>query len=68
MWAGDMLSDIEIPFVSQRLKAYEQTLDMLKGMDIRVLVRATAESRPTAPTSSGDSPKTQPISANCGRP
>jgi len=38
LWAGDMLSDIEIPFVSQSLGAYEQTLDMLKGMDIRVLV------------------------------
>jgi glyoxylase-like metal-dependent hydrolase (beta-lactamase superfamily II) len=38
LWAGDMLSDSEIPFVSQSLRAYEQTLDMLKGMDIRVLV------------------------------
>jgi hydroxyacylglutathione hydrolase len=38
LWAGDMLSDIEIPFVSQSLVAYAQTLEMLKGMDIRVLV------------------------------
>jgi glyoxylase-like metal-dependent hydrolase (beta-lactamase superfamily II) len=38
LWAGDMLSDIEIPFVSHNLAAYEQTLEMLKGMDIRVLV------------------------------
>ena len=38
LWAGDMLSDIEIPFVSHRLEAYEQTLRMLQGMDIRILV------------------------------
>jgi hydroxyacylglutathione hydrolase len=38
LWAGDMLSDIEIPFVSHRLAAYEQTLRMLQGMDIRILV------------------------------
>lgn len=38
LWAGDMLSDIEIPFVSQSLAVYERTLDMLKGMSIRVLV------------------------------
>jgi len=38
LWAGDMLSDIEIPFVSQSLGAYERTLEMLKGMDTRVLV------------------------------
>jgi glyoxylase-like metal-dependent hydrolase (beta-lactamase superfamily II) len=38
LWAGDMLSDIEIPFVSHHLAAYEQTLRMLKGMDIRLLV------------------------------
>jgi glyoxylase-like metal-dependent hydrolase (beta-lactamase superfamily II) len=38
LWAGDMLSDIEIPFVSHSLTAYERTLDMLKGLEIRALV------------------------------
>jgi glyoxylase-like metal-dependent hydrolase (beta-lactamase superfamily II) len=38
LWAGDMLSDGEIPFVSHSLAAYERTLDMLKGMEIHALV------------------------------
>jgi glyoxylase-like metal-dependent hydrolase (beta-lactamase superfamily II) len=38
LWAGDMLSDIEIPYVSHSLAAYEKTLETLKGMDVAVLV------------------------------
>jgi glyoxylase-like metal-dependent hydrolase (beta-lactamase superfamily II) len=38
LWAGDMLSDIEIPFVSHSLAAYEKTLASLSKLDVRVLV------------------------------
>jgi glyoxylase-like metal-dependent hydrolase (beta-lactamase superfamily II) len=38
LWAGDMLSDVEIPFVSQSLIEYERTLRMLRGLEIKVLV------------------------------
>jgi glyoxylase-like metal-dependent hydrolase (beta-lactamase superfamily II) len=38
LWAGDMLSDLEIPFVSDQLDAYERTLGMFTAMDIRVLI------------------------------
>ncbi|MHB8108227.1 MAG: MBL fold metallo-hydrolase [Candidatus Cryosericum sp.] len=38
LWAGDLLSDLEIPFVSDRLDAYERTLGMFAAMDIRVLI------------------------------
>jgi glyoxylase-like metal-dependent hydrolase (beta-lactamase superfamily II) len=38
LWAGDLLSDLEIPFVSDRLDAYERTLGMFAGMVIEVLV------------------------------
>lgn len=38
LWAADMLSDIEIPFVMQSLKAYRQTLDRLAQLEVRVLV------------------------------
>ena len=38
LWAGDMLSDIEIPFVMQSLRAYEATLAHLARFDVRVLV------------------------------
>jgi glyoxylase-like metal-dependent hydrolase (beta-lactamase superfamily II) len=38
LWAGDMLSDIEIPFVMQGLKAYQATLERLARFDVRVLV------------------------------
>jgi glyoxylase-like metal-dependent hydrolase (beta-lactamase superfamily II) len=38
LWAGDMLSDIEIPFVTHSLVAYEQTLERLAKLDVRVLV------------------------------
>ncbi|HWQ21497.1 MAG TPA: MBL fold metallo-hydrolase, partial [Clostridia bacterium] len=38
LWAGDLLSDLEIPFVSDRLDAYERTLGMFAAMDVRILV------------------------------
>jgi glyoxylase-like metal-dependent hydrolase (beta-lactamase superfamily II) len=38
LWAGDMLSDIEIPFVMQNLKVYRTTLVRLARLDVRVLV------------------------------
>jgi hydroxyacylglutathione hydrolase len=38
LWAGDLLSDLEIPFVSDRLDAFERTLGMFAGMVIEVLV------------------------------
>ncbi len=38
LWAGDMLSDLEIPFVSHSLVAYERTLARLATLDIRVLI------------------------------
>jgi hydroxyacylglutathione hydrolase len=37
LWAADMLSDVEIPFV-ERLGDYERTLDMLAGLELRALV------------------------------
>jgi hydroxyacylglutathione hydrolase len=38
LWAADMLSDQEIPFVGGGLGAYEATLATLAGWDIRALV------------------------------
>jgi hydroxyacylglutathione hydrolase len=38
LWAADMLSDIEIPFVMHSLKAYRQTLDSLAQLEVRMLV------------------------------
>lgn len=38
LWAGDKLSDVEIPFVSDSLGAYERTLEMLAEYEIRALV------------------------------
>ena len=38
LWAGDLLSDLEIPFVSDRLDAFERTLGMFAGMTIELLV------------------------------
>lgn len=38
LWAGDMLSDAEIPYVNCNLVAYEATLARLAGLDIAVLV------------------------------
>lgn len=38
LWAGDMLSDAEIPMVMDSLAAYEHTLARLAALDIRVLI------------------------------
>ena len=38
LWAADMLSDIEIPFVMHNLKAYQQTLDRLAQLEVTTLV------------------------------
>ncbi|HEX9990572.1 MAG TPA: MBL fold metallo-hydrolase [Chloroflexia bacterium] len=38
LWASDILSDIEIPFVTHNLVAYQRTLARLAGLDIRILV------------------------------
>jgi glyoxylase-like metal-dependent hydrolase (beta-lactamase superfamily II) len=38
LWAADMLSDLEIPFVSSSLSAYRCTLAMVAGLEIRSLV------------------------------
>jgi glyoxylase-like metal-dependent hydrolase (beta-lactamase superfamily II) len=38
LWAGDMLSDIEIPFVMQSLTAYRVTLERLSRFEVRMLV------------------------------
>jgi hydroxyacylglutathione hydrolase len=38
LWAGDLLSDLEIPFVSDRLDAFERTLGMFAAMEVHLLV------------------------------
>jgi len=38
LWAADMLSDIEIPFVMHSLKAYGRTLDRLAQLEVTTLV------------------------------
>jgi glyoxylase-like metal-dependent hydrolase (beta-lactamase superfamily II) len=38
LWAADMLSDLEIPFVSHNLRAYQATLARLAGWEIAALV------------------------------
>jgi len=38
LWAADMLSDAEIPFVSHNQSAYERTLALLSAWDIRILI------------------------------
>ena len=38
LWSSDILSDVEIPFVSHNLAAYERTLAMLAEWEIEVLV------------------------------
>ncbi|MCU0519604.1 MAG: MBL fold metallo-hydrolase [Anaerolineae bacterium] len=38
LWAGDMLSDVEIPMVMDTFSHYLQTLDRLSHLDVRVLV------------------------------
>jgi len=46
LWAADMLSDQEIPYVCHSLTAYEQTLATLAAWDVRVLV--PGHGRPTS--------------------
>lgn len=52
LWAGDMLSDIEVPFVMDSLSAYIATLNELEELEIRVLVpghgRATRDQHEAA--------------------
>lgn len=38
LWAGDMLSDVEIPFIQHSLAAYRTTLDRMAGMELRCLI------------------------------
>jgi len=38
LWASDILSDVELPLVSDSLAAYDQTLNRLAALDLRVLV------------------------------
>ena len=38
LWASDILSDVEIPFVSDSLARFEKTLARLAGLEIDVLV------------------------------
>lgn len=38
LWAADMLSDIEIPFVMHNLRAYRGTLDRLAQLEVTTLV------------------------------
>lgn len=38
LWAADILSDVEIPFVSDSLAAYEHTLAGLAAREVRLLV------------------------------
>jgi hydroxyacylglutathione hydrolase len=38
LWSSDILSDMEIPFVSDSLAAYERSLATLAGYDLRLLV------------------------------
>ncbi|MBI9045177.1 MAG: MBL fold metallo-hydrolase [Anaerolineaceae bacterium] len=38
LWAGDMLSDVDIPYICDQLDNYQRTLALLKSLDIEVLV------------------------------
>lgn len=38
LWAGDMLSDLEIPLVMDSISAYRQTLQRLAELEVRLLV------------------------------
>ncbi|MBN1486824.1 MAG: MBL fold metallo-hydrolase [Anaerolineae bacterium] len=38
LWAADMLSDLEIPFVSHSLEAYEDTLARLAELEVKALI------------------------------
>jgi len=49
LWAADMLSDLEIPYICHNLAAYRRTLERLADLDIRLLVPAhgnATENRP----------------------
>lgn len=50
LWAADMLSDEEIPFVSDRLSAYEQSLQQVAALPVYALVPGHG----TATTDPGD--------------
>ena len=45
LWAADMLSDLEPPFVSHSLAAYERTLARLAELEVRLLI--PGHGRPT---------------------
>ena len=82
LWAGDLLSDLEIPFVSDRLAAYEETLASLAALDISLLVpghgaltadpgrsqRACGRTAPTLRNCAGASPRSWPCVAPCRTP
>ena len=38
LWAADMLTDTEVPFIGHSLDAFAETLDFLATLDIRVLI------------------------------
>ena len=38
LWAADMLSDLEIPFVFDNLTAYQATLEKLSRLDVSILI------------------------------
>lgn len=38
LWAGDMLSDVEVPMVMDTFRHYRTTLEQLARLDVRVLV------------------------------
>jgi len=38
LWASDILSDVEIPFVSHSIQAYKRTLEMLSAWDVDILI------------------------------
>ena len=48
LWAADMLSEAEIPYVCHSLSAYEQTLQALASLEIAVLI--PTHGRPTSST------------------
>lgn len=48
LWAADMLSDLEPPFVSHSLAAYERTLARLAELEVRLLI--PGHGRPTEET------------------
>ena len=38
LWAADMLSDIDIPYISHNLAAYENTLEKLSKLEFEILI------------------------------